>query len=244
MSIPALIYSGLVILVAGIIRGYSGFGFSMIAVISLSLVMPPTEIVPVILVLEVVASVWLLPQIWRQIHWKSISWLSIGVLLGTPLGVYLLANVATRPMRVAIAIVVFVLALFLWNRASFKTVPGRVKTVMTGLVSGLLNGSATIGGPPVILFYLSTPTEAAVSRASMIALFLGTDTFAFMLCTVQGLVTPTTGIICASSLLPLLLGLGLGKHFFSRSKADVFRRLVIILLMVLALIALGRSIWV
>ncbi len=83
MSIPALIYSGLVILVAGIIRGYSGFGFSMIAVISLSLVMPPTEIVPVILVLEVIASMWLLPRICRQIHWKSISWLSIGVLPGT-----------------------------------------------------------------------------------------------------------------------------------------------------------------
>lgn len=244
MNIPALIYSGAIILVAGIIRGYSGFGFSMIAVISLSLVMPPTEIVPVILVLEVVASVWLLPQAWRQIHWKSITWLSIGVLLGTPIGVYLLANVATRPMRVAIAIVVFVLALMLWNGASFKTVPGRVKTVLTGLVSGLFNGSATIGGPPVIFFYLSTPTEAAVSRASMIAFFFGTDIFAFLLCAVQGLVTTTTGLICASSLIPLLLGLGIGKHFFSRSKADVFHRRVIILLMVLALIALGRSIWV
>jgi uncharacterized membrane protein YfcA len=47
-----------------------------------------------------------------------------------------------------------------------------------------------------------------------------------------------------SALIPLLLGSGLGKHFFSRSNADAFRRLVIILLMVLALIALGRSIWV
>lgn len=243
MSIPVLIYSGAAILFAAIIRGYSGFGFSMIAVISLSMVMPPAEVVPVILVLEVVASAWLIPQVWRQIHWHSISWLSIGVLIGTPVGVYLLAHVATKSMRMAIAIVVFSLALILWKGFTFTTVPGRLKIMTTGLVSGVLNGAATIGGPPVILFYLSTPIRIAVSRASMIAFFLITDIYAIIICINQGLVTTVTGKVCASTLLPLILGLGIGKQFFNRSKAEVFRRKVLILLMALALFALVRSIW-
>ncbi len=47
---------GGVILVAGVIRGYSGFGFSMVAAISLSLFFSPSEVVPVIFSLEVAAS--------------------------------------------------------------------------------------------------------------------------------------------------------------------------------------------
>ena len=242
MGINTLIFSGCAILSAGIIRGYSGFGFSMIAVVSLSLVMPPAEIVPVILVLEVVASLWLLPGVWRQIHWRSLSWLSMGVLIGTPAGVYLLTNISPNLMRAAIAVVVMVLVVFLWCGFSLKTVPGRGKTVITGLVSGVLNGSATIGGPPVILFYLSTSTVAAVSRASLIAFFLGTDILAFVICLTQGLVTSKTGIMCVSFILPLLLGLGVGNHFFSRSKAHAFHEKVLILLMTLAVIALVRAI--
>lgn len=242
MGIYTLIFSCCVILSAGIIRGYSGFGFSMIAVVSLSLVMPPAEIVPVILVLEVVASLWLLPRVWRQIHWRSLSWLSMGVLIGTPAGVYLLTNISPNSMRAAIAVVVMILVVLLWCGFSLKTVPGRGKTVITGLVSGVLNGSATIGGPPVILFYLSTSTGAAVSRASLIAFFLGTDILAFVICLTQGLVTSKTGIMCVSFFLPLLLGLGVGNHFFSRSKADAFREKVLILLMALAVIALVRAI--
>lgn len=242
MGIYTLIFSYCAILFAGIIRGYSGFGFSMIAVVSLSLVMPPAEIVPVILLLEVVASLWLLPRVWRQIHWRSLSWLSLGVLIGTPAGVYLLTNISPNAMRAAIAVVVMVLVVLLWCGFSLKTIPGRGKTVITGLISGVLNGSATIGGPPVILFYLSTPTGAAVSRASLIALFFGTDILAFFICFSQGLVTSKTGMMCASSLIPLLLGLGVGNHFFSRGNTEAFRKKVLILLMALAVIVLVRVI--
>ncbi|MBC2744407.1 MAG: sulfite exporter TauE/SafE family protein [Desulfosarcina sp.] len=195
MGILTLAYLGIAILSAGIIRGYSGFGFSMIAVMSVTLVLPPSEVVPIILMLEVVASLWLLPRVWRQVDWKSLVWLSAGVLVGTPVGVYLLANIPPRPMRAAIAVVVMVMVVLLWTGFALKQMPGRGKTVVVGALSGVLNGSATIGGPPVILFYLSSPASIAVSRASLIAFFLGTDIVAFLLCLQQGLVTTKTAIM-------------------------------------------------
>jgi uncharacterized membrane protein YfcA len=41
MDIFVIAFSALAVLVAGIIRGYSGFGFSMIATTSMTLVLPP-----------------------------------------------------------------------------------------------------------------------------------------------------------------------------------------------------------
>ena len=244
MSIYTLIFLGCAILAAGIIRGYSGFGFSMVAVMSLSLVFPPVEIVPLILVLEIVASVSLLPRVWRQVDWRSLSWLSMGVILGTPAGVYLLANVPARPMRAAIAITVMTLVVLLWRGFALKTMPGRNQTLSTGVASGLLNGAATIGGPPVILFYFSTPAGVAVSRASIIAFFLGTDILAFVICLVQGLVKAKTGVMLAACLIPLLTGIGLGSHFFNQSNEESFRRKVLILLMILSMVAFIRALWV
>ena len=45
-----------VVFVAAVVRGYSGFGFAMVAVTGLSLLRPPAEIVPMVLALEIVAS--------------------------------------------------------------------------------------------------------------------------------------------------------------------------------------------
>jgi uncharacterized membrane protein YfcA len=92
----SLVVSIAAVFVAGIIRGYSGFGFAMVAVTSMSLVFPPVRVVPTVLILEVLASIRLVPQVWRHIDWSSLRWLLIGSLVATPFGVYLLATIPTK----------------------------------------------------------------------------------------------------------------------------------------------------
>ena len=242
MDIFVIAFSALAVLVAAIIRGYSGFGFSMIATTSMTLVLSPVEVIPVVLVLEILASAWLLPRVWKQVDWRSLSWLSAGVLVGTPPGVFLLAHVPAKPMRAGIALAIMVLVVLLWRGFYLKKMPGRPGTVVTGLFSGFLNGSAAIGGPPVILFYFSSPAGVTVSRASIIAYFLGTDSLAWVLSLAQGLVTFKTGILSGILCAPLLLGIFLGNRFFTHSKEGAFKRKVLILLMLLSLAALLRTV--
>ena len=72
---------------AAVVRGYSGFGFSLLTIVSLSLLLPPAQIVPSIFIMEVAASLHLLPGVWRDIHWQALLWLTVGCLVGTPFGV-------------------------------------------------------------------------------------------------------------------------------------------------------------
>jgi uncharacterized membrane protein YfcA len=243
MDIYIIAFSALAVLVAGIIRGYSGFGFSMIATTSLTLVLPPVEVIPVVLLLEILASASLLPRVWKQIDWRSLSWLSVGVLLGTPPGVFLLAHVPAKPMRAGIAFTIMLFVVLLWRGFHLKKMPGKPETVTTGLFSGFLNGAAAIGGPPVILFYFSSPAGVAVSRASIIAYFLGTDSLAWLVSLAQGLVTLQTGILTGILCAPLLVGIFIGNRFFTRSDESAFKQKVLILLMVLSLAALSRAVY-
>ncbi len=242
MATSLLSIAAAVVFVAAIIRGYSGFGFSMICAVSLTQVLPPIEVVPLILLLEVAASTWLLPGVWRQIHWPSLAWLFAGVVVGTPLGLHLLANVPARPMRAVIALVVMAMVVGLWRGLVFRRMPSRGRTTAVGMISGILNGATTIGGPPVILFYLATPAGVVVSRASLIAYFLVTDLLAFGIALAQGLVAPDTLYRGAILVIPLTAGLTVGRRYFRQSSAEALRRKVLLLLAVLSGLALIRAI--
>ena len=219
---------------AAIVRGYSGFGFSLLAITALSLALPPAEIVPSIFMLEIAASLHLLPGIWRDIHWRSIGLLLLGCAVATPIGVQLLAHVPAAPMRIAISLFVIVVVALLWRGFALKTMPGLAATVATGAASGLFNGAFGIGGPPVILFFFSSPAGVAVGRASVIAYFLGTDTIGLAFLTQAELTTWATLWRFLTFLPPLLAGVWLGARGFKHADPEGFRRWVLRILVLLA----------
>lgn len=244
VDLLSLVVSITAVFVAGIIRGYSGFGFAMVAVTSMSLVLPPVQVVPTVLILEVLASIRLVPQVWRHIDWFSLRWLLIGSLVATPFGVYLLATIPTTPMRISISLLVLAAAILLMRGFGWKRMPGIALILTTGVACGMLNGAAAIGGPPVILFYLSSPAGVTVSRASIIAYFLGIDAMSLVMASIQGLTTSKTLLTTAVCLLPLLFGITVGSRMFINVDKESFRRHVLILLIVLSIAGLFRSIFV
>jgi hypothetical protein len=241
-NLPILVYSIIIVLLAGFIRGYSGFGASMIIVIGLSLVYRVVEIVPVILLLEIIASSYLLPRVLKDVNWSSLRTLLIGVVVGTPAGVYLLSTVSDRIMRSAVSLLIILLIPLLWKGFQLKQMPGRNMTLLTGAVSGLVNGSAAIGGPPVVLFYFSSPQGASISRASLIAFFLATDLIATGLCIWNRLVTLQTIQLTGLFVIPLVIGLTAGARFFFKTDPDLFRKRVLAFLLIMAITTFTRSI--
>ena len=219
---------------AAIVRGYSGFGFSLLAITALSLALPPAEIVPSIFMLEIAASLHLLPGIWRDIHWRAIGLLLLGCAVATPIGVQLLAHLPAAPMRIALSVFVIVVVAFLWRGFVLKTMPGPAATVATGAASGRFNGAFGIGGPPVILFFFSSPAGVAVGRASVIAYFLGTDSIGLAFQAQADLTTRATLWRFLTFLPPLLAGVWLGARGFKHADPEDFRRWVLRILVLLA----------
>jgi uncharacterized membrane protein YfcA len=236
-----LIFSAGVVAAAGFVRGYGGFGFSMITVAALSLVLPPMRIVPMVVLLEVAASLFLLPGIWQAVNWPILIWLLMGVAAGTPMGVWLLGTVPAAPMKMAVAAVIMILAGLLKKGFVRRRRSGTPETVAVGLASGLFNGAAAIGGPPAILFFFSSPAGAAVSRASLIAFFLLTDTLAAGACALAGLVTGDHVRGALIMVLPMFAGLFAGKRAFMRTSEKTFRRRVLLCLIGLSMLTMIRA---
>jgi uncharacterized protein len=229
------------IFVAAVVRGFSGFGFSLLAVSALSLVYAPAQIVPSIFMLEVVASLHLLPSIWKDVHWRSLFPLTVGCLIATPFGVWALANVPTRPLQIALSFFVLIATALLWKGFALKSMPGPYASTAAGAASGLANGAFGIGGPPVILFYFASPAGNIVGRASLIAFFLLTDLIGLANQSVHGLVTRDAMLRAASFLPFLITGVWIGQRQFLTIDQGMFRKGVLALLALLAVMILVKA---
>ena len=231
-----LIFAVLAIGLAAIIRGYSGFGFSALTVTSLSLILPPAEVVPTAFLLEIAASIHMLPLVWRQVDWKILRWLVLGAVLGTPFGIALLSEVPQGTMRLVIYGLVLTASFLLWKDFRFKRSVGRSWTIGVGCFSGLVNGSAGIGGLPVVLFLLSTSSGAALTRASLVAYLFFTDVYASILSGSQDLMSSSllwrTGVF----LIPLTIGIYIGHLRFVKTSPESFRKFALCLQIFLSLV--------
>ncbi len=242
MDAVTVAYGLVCILGAAFVRGYSGFGFSLLAVTALSLRLAPAEIVPSIFMMEIAASLHLLPSIWREVHWRAIGVLLIGYTIAVPLGVWLLASMPQAPMKVALGLAVLVSTLLLMRGFALRRMPGLGATLATGGASGLLNGAFGIGGPPVILFFFSSPAGDAIGRASIIAFFLATDAIGLVVLAREGLVTQESLVRALVFLPALIAGIWLGARSFKHSDQASFRKWVLRLLALLALLTFAQGV--
>lgn len=159
----------------------------MLWVTGLSLILPPLDVIPMILMFEVVTSIYMLPQIWEDVRWRSIATLLVGTWIATPVGIYALSRLDATPIRLGLAIVVFIAAVLILRGIALKREPSTPSTVGIGMMAGVLNWSMGIVGPPVILFYFSSPVGVAAGRASIVAYFIGTDTVGTVMFAAQDL---------------------------------------------------------
>jgi uncharacterized protein len=217
---------------SGLIRGFTGFGLSIAAVPLLSLILPPSQAIPIVLLLQLLVSLSGLRASLQICNWAAIRTLAIGALIATPLGVWALARLPAAPVRIAIAAIVFGAVLVLARGFRFKAKSGRL-ALPFGLLSGLFNGLAGMPGPPVIAYFLMTPLASAVARASMIIYFLATSIFALAPMAAFGLISRHSLAAAAIGFPVVMIGSTLGGWMF-RSSPEAHYRFVALCLLVVA----------
>ena len=243
LDAPGFLYALAAVLAGAYLKGYTGFGASMFWMTSLSLVLPPLQAVPMVLMFEVVTSITLLPQIWKEVRWRSIGLLLLGTWAATPVGIHALSSLPATPIRMALAVVVFIAAVLILRGFALAKEPGRAATVGVGLMGGVLNGSMGIVGPPVILFYFSSPIGVVAGRASIITYFIGTDSVGAVLFAAQGLIDTSVYWRTVMFLPALLIGVLAGNRGFVGTDPETFKKVALFVLMALSLLLFARAAW-
>ena len=230
-----------VILFASIVRGFSGFGFSASSVSLLSFILPAKEIVPIILLLEIIASFLMIPSIWKKINWKFVVYLLLGVALGTPYGVYLLSKLEQNITHFIISATVLVFAGLLLSGYKNTKLNLNISKFFVGTVAGIVNGFGTLAGLPIALYFLIIAAEPAVIRASLAALFFFTDFYALILAYFNNILKFEVLYRTLALIFIVPIGVSIGTKFFKESSKESYKKYVLYFLIIFSIFGLIRA---
>lgn len=224
--------------IAGFTRGFSGFGAGLILAPSLSLLFPPQHVIAAVLLLEMTAAGGLIPEAVHQTKWTEVLTLALSAAVMVPVGAYFLSVLEPSLMRRVIGALILGFVVLLTTGQHYFPKPHISFTSGIGALSGFLTGLAGIGGPPIVLYQLAGENTAATNRANFISFFALTQFVALISYWVSGLLSIDALLLFAHFAPVFLLGLFLGGFCFKRVNESLFRKFVLALLLIAAILAL------
>jgi uncharacterized protein len=221
--------------VAGLMRGFSGFGAALTIAPVLALAVGPRAAIPAILIVMLTTSLQLLPKALTSVKWSTVTPLSIGGAIGIPIGAWLLIIVDQETIRRSISITVVFFAVLMLIGWRYKGSIGPAVSAFAGGLGGLISGAAAAGGPAVIMFLLAGPESAARNRAAIILYFIFTQAVALVVYAFGGLMTWKIFWIALPMIPTISLGTWIGEKMFGRASDELYRRIALAFLMIIGL---------
>lgn len=145
-----LVLGGLAALLGAIVQSSVGLGVGLVAAPVVTMLFP--SLMPgSILVAATVLPLATLAQEVKHADLRGLGWAFSGRVVGTPVGVWVVAAVPTRALGVLVgAVVLAALGAGAWS-ANVPRNPGTLATA--GLIAGTTGTASSIGGPPIALLY-------------------------------------------------------------------------------------------
>jgi len=154
-----------------------------------------------------------------------------GARVRLPPGAFLLYTLDADALRIAIAAVVVVAAVLLYFAPGITGHrDGFLMRLGVGALSGAIGTSASMGGPPIVLYLINREPDIESFRATTLALFLPTSLLAFGAAAIVGVVTADVFIMVAACVPSVVLGLLLGASLRRHVQPERFRPLVLAVL--------------
>ena len=224
--------------VAGLMRGYSGFGTAVILAPVYSLLWGPRAGVPVMLLMELLVSLQLLPGAIKDAEKRVVLPLGGAAAVATPFGAWILLTADGEALRRFIGGFVLVFGLLLMSGWRYHGTRPLGLNVAVGTMAGLLKGSTGMSGPPVILYLLAGLEDARRHRANLI-MFFATIAVVSVIAPVLGGLVDATAMVRLAVLLPvMLLSVPVGARLFHVIPERLYRPFAMGVLMAAGSLAL------
>jgi uncharacterized membrane protein YfcA len=229
------------VMIAGLLRGFVGFGAALISVPVFSLVLGPHAAIAVNNVMGLPAVLQLLPEAIRRAERSFVMPMSIATFVATPIGTWVLVAADPALMTIAISALVLCMVAILGSGWRLKGRVGIGKLIAAGIAGGLVQGVAGVGGPPVVAVALSRPGEASQQRANVLALMTAISLSSVLPLLYYGLFTRQT-VIIGLVLIPVYsAATALGARYFALGGQRHYRRAALATLVAIGIATLIAS---
>ncbi len=238
MSLLHLGLAGMVMLLAAYTQGLTGQGFAQLAAPLMLLFMEPRLVVPLNLTLASVVCLSVMLDAPAGIRLRPLIAMAITSLIGAPVGAHILLIAGQSILKVIVGIAAVGFAIPLLMGSSCRLRHERMASAGVGFLAGVLAGSTSASGPPVVLFLVNQGWPKEVLRPSFCTFFLFSNLVALTAIVLSGGATSQVWTMALYLLPVVLVGFHLGTRTLSFVDAVRFQQLSLLVVLAAGLTAI------
>ena len=234
LCIPAL-----AIFLASFFATVTGFGFGLIAIPLMSLVISVKVAIICGLIITVLLRIITMYNTRKTFSWDVVLTTVLGSSLGMIPGSYMLKIISLAHLKVFLGCVLLIATYLMGRKYHLEIKSKTLGRLTAGFFSGFFGSSTSVAGPPLVIYFLNEGTEKDKMRANMIWIFgisfVGMLIVNFLMGNMQNI---TDWNIILPMIPAMILGIVLGEKFFERLDQALFRKLALCIVCVGALMML------
>lgn len=223
---------------AGTVRGFSGFGSALVYVPLMSALYSPQIAVGSLIMIDLAGSIMLLATVWRHTEWRAVLPMAAAGIVAAQFGAVILQYADVITLRWAIVVIVLGVVVLLASGWRYHGKPTLPITLFVGVLSGLLGGSMQISGPPVIAYWLGGLQEVMVIRANFVSYFALLNTGSLWTFIARGLISPEAIAIALLTGPLQIFTTWIGTRLFAIASAEVYRRVAYLVIAMVAIVSM------
>ncbi|MBI5118932.1 sulfite exporter TauE/SafE family protein [Candidatus Poribacteria bacterium] len=235
-SLTAIAICSVIYFVSAIVTGFSGFGFALMSVPFLLLILDLRFAVPLVLLAGFFSVIVLSVNKLHFFKERMVIIVAVAMAVGTWIGTYLLKNAGagrlenldTGMLKRILGIVIVLFACHILLRVRQHEAPkfrGPIG-VVAGILSGVLGGLFGTSGPPLVIYVHHFAEDKTSFRSQLVILFLLHDSFRILLYAKNSLINLDVLRFDLFLLPALILGLILGSRMHFKVSDTTFTRAI------------------
>lgn len=219
---------------AAFTQGLTGFGFGMVAVALLPLLVGLHDAQIIIAIMAGVVCAAAFAGTWRHFRLREGIWLVIGAAVGVPIGLWALFRFPAWVLLRSLGLLLCLFAASQLRAGNGKRIriPHRLGFPI-GIISGCLGGALNIGGPPAIAYAYSQPWRIEQTVSFLQAVFGISAAIRLALLIPSQMIHRQHILVSSLSLLPMVLATWTGSRLLRRVPQQKVRRFVFLFLFVM-----------
>ncbi|NMA67107.1 MAG: sulfite exporter TauE/SafE family protein [Clostridiaceae bacterium] len=237
-----LIFVVIIAIAGSFTQSLSGFGFAIIAMALWPLVIPFHTAVLVELITAFVMVLYISIKLFKYINFRLLIYPLITTVITSTLGVATLMASTETLMRRVLGGVLAILAVYFYKYSDkVKLKPTIMNGLIAGGLSGFLAGLLSIGGPPIVAYFLSVTDDKMEYNATLQFYFVLSCSYIFIVHLIMGNVTLEVMQYSFLGLIGVAVGTTAGLRLFKKLSLKTIKKIVYVFMMIAGLYMLIKG---
>lgn len=220
-----------IILITNIIEAITGFGGTMLAMPWAMKVIDITDAKVILNVISLTLAIATTVRYHKYTNYKEVLKMSVIMLLGVCLGLYLYAIIPVAFLQDIYALIIILVAVRgLCQDKSREYSEGMLYCILA--IAGIVHGMFLSGGAFIIIYAVHKLKDKSIIRSSVAPVWIVLNGFIFLQDIYLGRFRPSVITTTVYSFIPLLLAFFIGGYLHRKMKQSVFVKMTYVLLII------------